>query len=101
VDARARIRSALGLTRFPRFLAVWQTSATFVLVTVAWAFARRPDHPLERMEARYGDLARRTGVPIAGGYDPALTGTTGSDFFDESHLRPAALVRLVAGLPAQ
>jgi alginate O-acetyltransferase complex protein AlgI len=39
-DARARVRSTLGLTRFPGLLARWQTSATFVLVTVAWVFFR-------------------------------------------------------------
>ena len=39
-DARARVRSALGLERHPTLLRVWQATATFVLVGVAWVFFR-------------------------------------------------------------
>jgi alginate O-acetyltransferase complex protein AlgI len=38
--ARARVRSAVGLERRPALLAAWQTTATFVLVGVAWVFFR-------------------------------------------------------------
>jgi len=37
---RARIRSALGLERYPALLGAWQMTATFVLVGVAWVFFR-------------------------------------------------------------
>jgi D-alanyl-lipoteichoic acid acyltransferase DltB (MBOAT superfamily) len=39
-DARARIRGALGLDRHPTVLRIWQTTATFSLVGVAWVFFR-------------------------------------------------------------
>ena len=39
-DARARVRSVLGLERYPALLSAWQTTATFALVTVAWVFFR-------------------------------------------------------------
>ena len=39
-ERRARIRGAVRLDRYPSLLAVWQTSATFVLVTVGWVFFR-------------------------------------------------------------
>src|SRR5215211_4458511 len=39
-DARARVRSALGLERHPTVLRLWQTTATFALVGVAWVFFR-------------------------------------------------------------
>jgi D-alanyl-lipoteichoic acid acyltransferase DltB (MBOAT superfamily) len=39
-DARARIRSAIGLARRPTLLVAWQTTATFALVCVAWVFFR-------------------------------------------------------------
>jgi hypothetical protein len=57
-------------------------------------FGRRPVNPLRVVEARYRDLASRTGASVVGSYDPAVTGMTADDFFDESHLRPGALVRL-------
>ena len=37
---RARVRAALGLERHPALLRVWQTTATFALVGVAWVFFR-------------------------------------------------------------
>ena len=39
-DARTRVRNALGLERHPMVLRVWQTTATFALVGVAWVFFR-------------------------------------------------------------
>ena len=59
-------------------------------------FARRPRNPLLRAESRYRDMARRTGARVVGGYDPAKAGATAADFFDESHLQPDALARLMA-----
>ena len=53
-----------------------------------------PDRPLVWTEARYRDLAQRVGAQVIGGYDPRTLGVQGTDFFDESHMRPEALVRL-------
>jgi hypothetical protein len=58
-------------------------------------FARRPHNPLPDVESRYRDMARRTGAMVVGSYDPATAGATAVDFFDESHMRPDALTRLV------
>jgi hypothetical protein len=41
-------------------------------------------------------LAARTGALVAGSYDPRAAGVTTREFFDEDHLRPDALARLVA-----
>jgi D-alanyl-lipoteichoic acid acyltransferase DltB (MBOAT superfamily) len=38
--ARTRVRAGLGLERHPALLRVWQTTATFALVGVAWVFFR-------------------------------------------------------------
>jgi hypothetical protein len=40
--------------------------------------------------------AARAGAQVIGSYDPRVAGVTMSDFFDEDHLRPEALARLVA-----
>jgi alginate O-acetyltransferase complex protein AlgI len=37
---RDQVRMDFGLDRKPHFLAVWQVTSTFVLVTVAWVFFR-------------------------------------------------------------
>ena len=37
---RAWLRETAGIDRYPALLAAWQTSATFVLVTVGWVFFR-------------------------------------------------------------
>jgi len=37
---RAQTASALGLTRFPHILALWQIACTFLLVSVSWVFFR-------------------------------------------------------------
>ena len=39
-ELRARVRAALGLERHLPLLRVWQTTATFALVGVAWVFFR-------------------------------------------------------------
>jgi D-alanyl-lipoteichoic acid acyltransferase DltB (MBOAT superfamily) len=39
-DARARVRTVLGLERHPSLLRIWQTTVTFALVGVAWVFFR-------------------------------------------------------------
>jgi alginate O-acetyltransferase complex protein AlgI len=39
-DARARVRTALGLERYSMALRAWQTTVTFTLVSVAWVFFR-------------------------------------------------------------
>jgi hypothetical protein len=105
LDRGASERNLELLERFIRYLRSEGVDVGLVLAPyhpqVYAAFTRRPDHPLEHMEARYRAIARRTAVPITGGYDPALMGATESDFFDESHVRPAALERLVAGLRAR
>lgn len=44
-------------------------------------------------------MSARMGVEVRGSYDPRVVGVTTSDFFDESHLRPEPLARLVAGAP--
>jgi hypothetical protein len=57
-------------------------------------FAQRPRNALVDVEARYRDLARRAGARVVGTYDPAKVDAVASDFFDEVHMRPDALVRL-------
>ena len=57
-------------------------------------FARGAHNATRDLDAWYRELARRTGANVVGGYDPAVAGATEADFFDESHLRPEALVRL-------
>jgi hypothetical protein len=42
-------------------------------------------------------MAARTNVRVVGSYDPRTAGVETRDFFDEDHLRPEALARLVAG----
>jgi D-alanyl-lipoteichoic acid acyltransferase DltB (MBOAT superfamily) len=37
---RAQVRGALGLERHPALLRLWQTTATFALVSLAWVFFR-------------------------------------------------------------
>ena len=39
-DARAQVRTALGLERYPVVMRAWQTTVTFALVGVAWVFFR-------------------------------------------------------------
>ncbi|HEX9485310.1 MAG TPA: hypothetical protein VF929_12045 [Gemmatimonadaceae bacterium] len=47
-------------------------------------------------EQRYRELAARVGARVIGGFNPAATGMTARDFFDQSHMRPESLARLVA-----
>jgi hypothetical protein len=42
-------------------------------------------------------MAARANVRVVGSYDPRAAGVETRDFFDEDHLRPEALARLVAG----
>ncbi len=48
-------------------------------------------------ERRYRALAARIGASVHATYNPAAAGVTSADFFDQSHLRPDALRRVVVG----
>ena len=84
--------------RFVRYLRASGVEVSFLLVPyhprAFLAFERRADRPLVWTEERYRALAQRSGARVVGSYDPEKVGMQASDFFDESHLRPEALVRL-------
>jgi hypothetical protein len=60
------------------------------------AFRRMPGYSVHAVESDLRAMAARSGAAVAGGYDPRPLGITTLDFFDESHLRPAALERIAA-----
>ena len=90
-------RDALEL--FVRYLKSEGITVTLVLVPfpteVYDAFVRLPGYPVTSVERDLRAMAARTGAQIAGSYDPRRAGVVTRDFFDEDHLRPVALARLV------
>jgi hypothetical protein len=89
-----------ALEHFVRYVESEGVTVTIVLVpfpTVVYdAFVRLPGYPLTSVERDLRAIAARTGVEVIGSYDPRRAGVVTRDFFDESHLRPEALARLVA-----
>ena len=98
LDARAPGRKE-ALERFVRYVQGSGVSVTIVLVPfpaeVYDAFARMPGRSVRDVERDLRALAARTGARVAGSYDPRRTGVVTRDFFDETHLRPEALERLL------
>lgn len=58
-------------------------------------FAKLSPNRAMEAEQRYRELAARVDARVMGGFDPGVTGMTGRDFFDQSHMRPEALARLL------
>jgi hypothetical protein len=89
-----------ALERFLRYLQSEGVSTTVVLVpfpaAVYDASLRMSGDSLPSEERRVRTIAARAGARVAGSYDPRLAGVTTREFFDEDHLRPEALARLVA-----
>jgi hypothetical protein len=90
-----------ALERFVRYLGDEGVSVTLVLVPfpaeVYDASHRMSGDSLAIAERAYRALGARTGARVIGSYDPRDAGVETRDFFDEDHLRPEALARLVAG----
>lgn len=88
-----------ALERFVAYLRREQVEVTLVLVpfppVVYDAFLRMPGYPVSAVERDLRTMAARQGARVAGSYDPRVAGVTTRDFFDEDHLRPEALTRLV------
>lgn len=100
LDARAPGR-ADALERFVRYMRSEHVDVTIVLVPfppeVYDAFARLRGAKPMSVEAEVRAMAERTGSRVVGSYDPRLLGIGTRDFFDEDHLRPVPLSRLVSG----
>jgi hypothetical protein len=100
LEARAPGR-ADALERLVRYMRREQVDVTVVLVPfppeVYDAFARLPGVKPMAVEAELRAMAERTGARVVGSYDPRPYGIVTRDFFDEDHLRPEPLARLVAG----
>jgi hypothetical protein len=90
-----------ALERFVRYLGDEGVSVTLVLVPfpaeVYDASRRTSGDSLAAAERAVRAMAARTNVRVSGSWDPRAAGVETRDFFDEDHLRPEALARLVAG----
>jgi hypothetical protein len=90
-----------ALERFVRYLSGEGVGVTVVLVPLAPeaydAAVRMPGRTVAEVERELRTVAARAGAQVVGSYDPRVVGVTTRDFFDESHLRPDALARLLAG----
>ena len=99
LDARAPGQADM-LERFIRYLRQEGVEVTLLLAPyppeVYAAFARLPGHSVMAVERELRVMSARSGVRLVGSYDPRPFGISARDFFDESHLRPSALARLVA-----
>ena len=89
-----------AVERFVRYLSGEGIYVTVLLVPFAPevydAAVRLPGRTMADVERDVRAAAARAGVPVVGSYDPRAVGVTMRDFFDEDHLRPEALARLVA-----
>ncbi|MEO6525224.1 MAG: hypothetical protein ABIP93_01230 [Gemmatimonadaceae bacterium] len=98
LDARASGHPDL-LERFVRYLRGQGVEVTLLLAPyppdVYDAFSRLPGHSVAAVEADLRAMSARSGASLLGSYDPKPSGMTTRDFFDESHLRPEALARLL------
>jgi hypothetical protein len=101
LDARAPGRRD-ALERFVRYMRGEHVDVTVLLVPfppeVYAAFARLPGATPMAVETEVRALAARTGAQVVGSYDPRPLGITTRDFFDEDHLRPEPLSRVVSGV---
>ena len=89
-----------ALERFLRYVQSEGVSTTVVLVpfpaAVFDASKRMSGDSLAAEERRVRTIAARAGARVVGSYDPRRAGVITREFFDEDHLRPEALARLVA-----
>jgi hypothetical protein len=89
-----------ALERFMRYLQSEGVSTTVVLVpfpaAVFDASRRISGDSLAAEERRVRTIAARAGARVVGSYDPRRAGVVTREFFDEDHLRPDALARIVA-----
>ena len=87
------------LERFVRYLRSGGIEVTLMLVPypapVYEALSMLEGNPVAVVDTSLRSMAARTGARLLGGYDPAPFGVTGRDYYDESHLRPGPLERLV------
>jgi hypothetical protein len=88
-----------ALERFVRYVQSEGVSVTVVLVpfpaAVYDASRRMSGDSLAMVERDVRAMAARTGARVAGSYDPRRAGVATREFFDEDHLRPDALARVV------
>ena len=88
-----------ALERFIRYLGGEGVGVTVVLVPFApevYDAARQlPGRTVVDVERELRAMAARDDVPVVGSFNPRVVGVTTADFFDESHLRPEALARVV------
>ncbi|HEV7993855.1 MAG TPA: hypothetical protein VGP25_18655 [Gemmatimonadaceae bacterium] len=99
LDARLPGRAG-ALEKFVRYMRSEGVEVTVLLVPFPTemydAFVALPGYSVRTVESELGRMAARTGASVAGSYDPRPLGITSRDFFDEDHLRPDPLARLVA-----
>ena len=93
-----------ALERFVRYLNGEGVNVTVLLVPfppeVYDTALRMKGRTIADVERDLRVTASRAGAQLIGSYDPRVAGVGMSDFFDEDHLRPEALVRLmVSGSP--
>jgi hypothetical protein len=90
-----------AIERFVRYLNDEGVNVTVLLVPFAPevydAALRLPGGTFADVERDLRASVARAGGQVVGSYDPRVVGVTMRDFFDEDHLRPEALARLVAG----
>ena len=89
-----------ALEKFVSYLRTEGVSVTVLLVPftpdVYDAAGRLPGRTIADVEREVRAMGARTGIEMVGSYDPRAVGMTTRDFFDESHLRPEALARLIS-----
>jgi len=99
-DLGARVRGREdALEQFIRYVRGEGVEVTLVLSpyspVVYDAFAKLKGTTPMAVETQIRALAARTGVRVAGSYDPRVAGVVATDLFDESHLRPEAMTRVL------
>jgi hypothetical protein len=99
LDARTPGRKD-ALEKFVRYMRSEGVEVTVLLVPfppeMYDAFVALPGYSVRSVEAELRAMAARTGSTVVGSYDPRPLGITTRDFFDEDHLRPEPLARLVS-----
>lgn len=89
-----------ALERFVRYIGGEGVSVTIVLVpfpaAVYDASRRMSGDSLLMVERDLRAMAARTGATVVGSYDPRRAGVVTREFFDETHLRPEPLGRLLS-----
>jgi hypothetical protein len=89
-----------AIDRFVRYLNGEGVNVTVLLVPfppeVYDAALRLPGRTLSDVERDLRATAARAGAQVVGSYDPRVAGVAMGDFFDEDHLRPEALERIVS-----